>query len=103
MSSGADKIKLEYPKAEEMRKTFQAGVQQLEETMQEMQSIANTLKEGALLGKAGAKFVDSIHSKFAPSLAKLTDKYHELDDDVAKAIKFMKDADKQAAGMYGGK
>ncbi len=95
-----DVIKLDYPKAEEMRKTFKAGSQQLEATMKEMQSIANMLQEGALLGDGGNAFVEALRSKLVPSLAKLKAKYDEMDRDVAAAVSSMKRHDAGSATNF---
>jgi len=95
-----DEIKLDYGLAEEMAKTFQQGAEQLQDTMQAMQSIANTLEEGALLGNGGKAFVDAIRSKLCPSLGRLTDKFTELEGDVHAAIDSMKQADAKAKGMF---
>lgn len=95
-----DVIKLNYDVAEEMSKTFRAGAEQLQDTMQEMQNIANTLEEGALLGRGGSAFVEAIRSKLCPSLAKLTDKFQELDGDVQAAVQAMQEADRASAGKF---
>ena len=58
-----DEIKLVYATAEDMIHAFQQGVEQLDNTMQEMQSIANTLEDGALLGRGGEAFTDAIEQK----------------------------------------
>lgn len=97
----ADIIKLDYPKAEAMRKTFKASAQQIDETLKEMKAIANTLQEGALLGDGGKAFVEAINSKLGPSLVKLKNKYNEMDKDVAEAVKSMKQSDQESAGNFG--
>lgn len=96
-----DVIKLDYPKAEEMRKTFKASVQQIEATTKEMTTIASTLQDGALLGAGGAAYVEAIRTRLIPSLNKLKAKYEELDKDVAAAVKAMQDQDRAAAQGIG--
>jgi WXG100 family type VII secretion target len=95
-----DEIKLNYDLAEDMIRTFLQGVEQLQDTMQEMQSIANTLEEGALLGRGGEAYTDAIRSNLCPSLGKLTDKFQELADDVKAAVGFMQEADAASQGMF---
>jgi WXG100 family type VII secretion target len=95
-----EEIKLNYDLAEDMIRTFLQGVEQLQDTMQEMQSIANTLEEGALLGRGGEAYTDAIRSNLCPSLGKLTDKFQELADDVKAAVGFMQEADAQSQGMF---
>lgn len=94
-----DVIKLDYGLAEEMSQTFRTGAEQLQDAMQEMQSLANMLEEGALLGRGGVTFVEAVRSKLCPSLAKLTDKYRELDQDVQAAVKDMQEADARSASL----
>lgn len=92
----ADEIKLNYDLAEAMAKEFQAGASQLEDTMKEMQNIAGILEDGALLGRGGTAFVESIRSKLCPSLTRLTEKFRELEGDVNVAIAAMRRADEQS-------
>lgn len=92
-----EEIKLDYDKAGNMARTFQQGGQQLEDTMQEMQKIANILEEGALLGQGGQAFVEAIRGKLSPSLSRLIDKFKELEGDVNKAIALMRQADEESA------
>lgn len=95
----ADEIKLVYELADDMSATFDAGAEQLQDTMQEMQSIASTLEDGALLGLAGQAFVEAIRSRLCPSIGKLTEKFSELNGDVQAAKKAMQDADKTSKGL----
>lgn len=88
-----EEIKLNYDMAEEMARTFQQGAEQLQDTMQELQSIANVLDGGALRGRGGAAFVEGLRNKLSPSLARLIDKFHELEEDVKAAIEAMREAD----------
>lgn len=95
-----DEIKLNYPLAEDMAKAFQQGAQQLEETTLEMQNIAAMLEGGALLGRGGSAFVESIRDKLCPSLERLTEKFRELEGDVNTAIAAMRQADEQSKGKF---
>lgn len=97
----SDEIKLNYDLAEEMAKTFNAGTEQLQDTMQELQSIANVLDQGALRGRGGAAFVEAIRNKLCPSLARLTDKFKEMEQDVQAAVAAMREADNTSRGKFG--
>ncbi|MFZ4664212.1 MAG: WXG100 family type VII secretion target [Caldilineaceae bacterium] len=97
----SDKIKLDYGLAEEMIRTFEQGVEQLQDTMQEMQTIATMIEGGALLGRGGDAFKDAIRSKLCPSIGRLTDKFQELSRDVDAAVKYMREADTQSKGLFG--
>jgi WXG100 family type VII secretion target len=96
-----DQIKLNYDLAEEMARTFQQGAQELQHTMQEMQNIAQTLEEGALLGRGGQAFVDAIRSKLCPSIGRLSDKFNELEGDVHAAVAAMRQADAESKKQFG--
>lgn len=92
-----EKIRLVYELAEDMAKSFQKGVESLEQTTQEMQNIASSLEGGALVGRGGSAFVEAIRSQLVPALGRLKEKFQELDGDVRVAIAKMREADDQAA------
>lgn len=95
-----DEIRVVYPDMEEMSRTFQRGTEQLRETMQEMQSIASVLEDGALLGRGGEAFVDAIRGKLCPAINRLASKFQELDRDVQAAVRYAQQADREAQRMY---
>jgi WXG100 family type VII secretion target len=97
-----DEIKLNYELAEEMIRTFEQSYEQLQDTMQEMQSIANILEEGALLGRGGMAFTDAIRSNLCPSLSQFLEKIEEMGKDVQAAIQAMQEADAASRGMFTG-
>ena len=96
----SDIIKMNYGLMEEMSQAFNNGVEELENTMQEMQSIANELEDGALLGRGGVAFTDAIRSKLCPSIARLTDKFQELRMDILKATSDIQQADQESQGKF---
>jgi uncharacterized protein YukE len=95
-----DEIKLVYATAEDMIHTFQQGVEQLQNTNQQMQAVAGMMEEGALLGRGGEAFTDAIRSKLCPAIMRLDDKFQELAGDVQKAIDYMQQADKTSASKF---
>ncbi len=95
-----DVIKLDYAKAEQMIRTFQQGKEQLQRSIQEMQGLATTIEEGALLGQGGDAFVDAIRTKLIPATTKLSNKFDELAKDVGMAVKYMQEADRTSKGLY---
>ncbi len=95
-----DKIKLNYEQAEAMAKTFKEGAAQLQQTMQEMQKLAQMLQEGALLGRGGTEFVSAINSNLCPSVKRMGDKFTELEGDVRAAINFMRQADSESKQQF---
>jgi WXG100 family type VII secretion target len=95
------KIKMEYARMEEMAKTFQQGAEQLKDTLSQMQSIANTLQDGALLGNGGTAFADAIRNKLCPAISRLEQKFEELNKDVLVAKAKMMEADQTSQRIMG--
>lgn len=94
----SDEIRVVPELMDNMTQTFLQGVEQLQDTMQEMQRIANTLEDGALLGEGGQAFTDAIRSKLCPAISRLTDKFQELAEDVRTAKEaIVQEADQQKA------
>ena len=96
----SDIIKMDYGLMEDMSQTFKQGVEQLQDTNQVMQNIANELEDGALLGRGGAAFTDAIRGKLCPAIARLTEKFEELAGDIQKAMDDMQSADNTTERMY---
>jgi uncharacterized protein YukE len=96
----AEEIKLVYATAEEMIRTFQQGMQQLNDTEREMQGLAGMLQDGALLGRGGTAFTEAIRGKLCPAIGRLSDKFQELAGDVQDAIEFMQEADQTSKGKF---
>ena len=93
-------IKMDYGLMEDMSRTFIQGVEQLQDTNQAMQSIANEMEDGALLGSGGVAFTEAIRGKLCPAITRLTDKFQELSEDINKAMEDMRSADSSTESMY---
>jgi WXG100 family type VII secretion target len=93
-------IKMDYGLMEDMNRTFLQGVEQLQDTMQAMQGVANEIEDGALLGRGGTAFTEAIRGKLCPAISRLTDKFQELAEDINKAMEDMKSADSSTERMY---
>ncbi len=93
-------IKMDYGLMEDMNRTFLQGVEQLQDTMQAMQNVANEMEDGALLGRGGTAFTEAIRGKLCPAISRLTDKFQELAEDIQKAMEDMKSADTSTERMY---
>ncbi|MEW5987099.1 MAG: WXG100 family type VII secretion target [Chloroflexota bacterium] len=94
-------IKMDYALMEEMSRVFRQGVQQLEDTTSQMNSIAATLEGGALLGRGGDAFVEAIRGPLSSAITRLREKFDELANDVDAAANDMRQADTQTKGYYG--
>lgn len=95
-----DKIKLNYEQAEAMAKAFKEGAQQLQQTQQEMQKLAQMLEEGGLLGRGGKEFVAAIQSNLCPSIGRMHNKFNELEGDVKAAVAAMRQADAESKQQF---
>lgn len=91
----ADVIKLNKPMAQEMAQSFDQGAEHLQDIMQEMHSIANTMEEGALLGRTGAAFTEALRDTLCGRISRLVDKFNEMAGDVRKAIELMEKAEQE--------
>lgn len=96
----SDEIRMDYGLMEDMSKTFLQGVEQLQDTMQVAQNIANELEDGALLGRGGDAFTEAIRNKLSPAISRLTEKFQELSEDINKALEDMRSADSSTERMY---
>jgi uncharacterized protein YukE len=95
-----NEIELNYLLANAMVKTFKQSAEQLKDTAQEMQKVANLMEDGGLRGRGGVSFVDAIRSRLCPSLADLISKMEELSGDVDAAIEIFRGKDQTSAGYF---
>ncbi len=93
-------IKMDYGLMEDMNRTFLQGVEQLQDTMQAMQNIANEMEDGALLGQGGAAFTEALRNKLSPAISRLIEKFEELAQDITKAMEDMQSADETTVSMF---
>ena len=96
----SEEIRMDYGLMEDMSKTFQQSVEQLQDTLQAVQNIANELEDGALIGRGGDAFTEAIRNKLSPAISRLTEKMQELSEDVNKAMEDMRSADSSTERMY---
>ena len=96
----SNEIKMDYGLMEDMNRTFSQGVEQLQDTMQAMQNIANQMEDGALLGRGGAAFTEALRDKLTPAISRLIEKFEELAEDINKATEDMRSADESSQRMF---
>ena len=96
----SDEIRMDYGLMEDMSSTFSQGVEQLQDTVQSIQNIANEMEDGALLGQGGAAFVDALRGKLTPRISSLIAKFEELTTDINKAMDDMRTADEISERMF---
>jgi WXG100 family type VII secretion target len=95
-----DEIKMEYPLMEEMKRTFQSGREQLQETLTELNSIADKMEQGALLGDAGSAFSEAVRGTLTSAVNKLNEKFEELEGDIQHAVDQMRQAEEKAKSSF---
>jgi WXG100 family type VII secretion target len=96
----SDIIKMDYALMEEMSQIFRNGADQLEDTLKEMENIANILEGGALLGRGGEAFSDAIKTNLSQSIIRLRDKFEELSRDITGALIYTRDGDINAQSKF---
>ncbi|HZT07044.1 MAG TPA: WXG100 family type VII secretion target [Chloroflexota bacterium] len=95
-----NEIKMEYPLMEEMKQTFQAGREQLQDASNTLKGIADKLEQGALLGQAGSALSEAVRGPLMGSVQKLSDKFEELQGDIQYAVDQMKQAEATAKSKF---
>ncbi len=96
----SDVLKMDYPQAEEMIQIMMQAANQLEDISAEMQSIAQVLENGALLGDAGDAFSMALRSRLVPAIGRLRDGIAEGADYVRTEKEDMEEAERRSAGLF---
>jgi WXG100 family type VII secretion target len=91
---------MDYPLMDEMKRTFQAGREQLQDTINELSGIADKLEQGALLGDAGSAFNEAVRGTLLSAVQKLFDKFEELEGDIQYAVDQMHQAEEKAKSSF---
>lgn len=98
---GAD-VQMDYEVMEKMRDVFKNGSDQIGETLNVMNNLAQMMEQGALLGDGGDLFAQALRSRLAKKLQNLQRKFAELSQDVNGAVRDLRDGDKEAASRFKG-
>lgn len=92
--------KMVYAEAEKMVEILHTGAEQLQETIEAMQSIADKLDNGALLGEAGDAFATALRSGLNPAIDRLAEKLKERSDYVQTEIYDMQEAERRSQQLF---
>jgi hypothetical protein len=97
----ADNIKkMIYPEADQMIKVLNEACNQLEDTISEMEGIANSLEGGALLGKAGDAMAAGVRKQLISAIKQLIEGF----DDGARYVAMERDdmmaAEQKSASLF---
>ena len=79
-------VRMNYPSMEAMQKAFHQANSQVQDSISEMEKVAKSLEDGALLGTAGDAFKDAVRSKLIKRMKVIADKMGELEKDVNGAL-----------------
>jgi len=93
-------IRMNFNAMEAMAKSFNEASKDLADMEQKVKTIAGTLENGGLQGKAGAALVQGLREKFSKEILNLKEKIDELEKDVREAMHQMQNADEIASGYY---
>jgi uncharacterized protein YukE len=93
-------VRMNYSSMENMQKAFHQANQQVTDSISQMEKLAKTLEDGALLGTAGDAFKDAIRSKLIKRMKVIADKMHELEGDINGAILATRDGVSTAQSRF---
>jgi len=93
-------VKMNYSSMENMEKAFHQANQQVTDAISEMEKIAKSLEDGALLGSAGDAFKDAIRSKLIKRMKTIADNMHTLEGDINGALIATRDGVSTAQSRY---
>jgi WXG100 family type VII secretion target len=94
-------VQLDYEMMDQAAKLFNSGAQQLGETRQAMNQLAQAMRDGVLLGEGGDAFAEALQEILGPRLDKLQEKFDELKGDILFAVAEFKKQDESGAGDMG--
>jgi len=95
----ADRIRVNYPALEDMAKHCEMVAQRLAQTADTSKKIASQMQNGALVGEPGEAFSQAL-GLFFQRVIKLSNKYHEVANDIKQAIADMRAADQKAGSKF---
>jgi uncharacterized phage infection (PIP) family protein YhgE len=89
-----------YESAEEMETRLNNAVAGLQELISDMESIANAMEQGDLLGAAGEAFANGIRGPLTNGINSLIEGYQDGARYVRQEIEDHKSAESQSAGLF---
>lgn len=93
-------LKLVYQTAEDMEERLKQAVAGLQELISDMESIANAMEQGDLLGAAGEAFANGIRGPLTNGINQLIEGYQDGARYVRQEIEDHKAAESQSAGLF---
>ena len=93
-------LKLVYESGEEMEQRLNNAVAGLQELISDMESIANAMEQGDLLGAAGEAFANGIRGPLTNGINQLIEGYQDGARYMRQEIEDHKAAESQSAGLF---
>ena len=93
-------VKMNYNSMDSMQKAFHQAAAQVQESTTEMEKVAKSLEDGALLGAAGDAFKDAIRSKLEKRMKDISDEMSRLEQDINGALVATRDGITTATSRF---
>jgi len=93
-------VRMNYESMDTMADQFFKAAEQLDDTMGDMQKVAQMMEGGALHGNTGSAFVDAIQSQLVPAMNIMRDKLSEMGEDIKAAVEFTRDGVTSARSKF---
>mgnify|MGYP000135595758 CR=1 FL=1 len=95
----ADQIRVNYPALEDMSRHCQMVSERLAQTAAVAMKISGQMQNGALVGQPGEVYVQAL-GQFFQKVTKLSNKFHEVSNDIKQAMADMQQADNAAGNNF---
>ena len=93
-------VQMDYGDMEDMKKIFSDSAKALEDLNSQVKTWSTTLADGVLLGDAGEALASSFTTKLSPKIQALIEKLKELEGDIAGAVQFFRDGERDAQSRF---
>ncbi len=93
-------VKMVFASMEEMAEAFHGAHQQVSQSIEEMNKIAQILEGGGLQGQGGDRFVAAIKGKLVPKMEELARKLQEEEKDIRGAEKATRRGEKDSKNRF---
>ena len=93
-------VKMNYDSMNNMENAFKQAASQVQDSINAMNQVAQTLEGGALLGAAGSAFSDAIRSKLVPNMKTISEGMSKLQQDINGAVVATRDGVSTAQSRF---
>lgn len=93
-------VKMKYGVLQEMAQAFSQARETTETMSNEINSIAQQLGEGALIGESGDAFEQACRGALIPTLQRLGVKFDKLNAELTASIESMQNTDSNTGKLY---